>query len=96
VLDLLRHLRDLLERPQTNDQVAGADQRRCFLLSDRTMGNRTQDLRIEPRASSQLLRIRPWSFSWYFRDKVLRRIFHGQQSLRSFRIAAFETDPLAT
>src|SRR5260370_31132804 len=99
VLDLLRHLRDLLEHrterlnkttrkhgqtplgeaqggrgrksvaaglgqsahrvhcrcPQTNDQVAGADQRQCFLLSDRTVSNRTQYLRIRPRAPSQLL-----------------------------------------
>ena len=44
-------------RPQTNDQVTGADQRQSFLLGNRAMGYRTQDLRIEPGVASQLLRI---------------------------------------
>jgi hypothetical protein len=114
VLDLLRHLSDLLEhrterpgqtwrehghaslreaergrgrqtiaarlsqsahgvhrsRPQTNDQVTGADQRQCFLLSDCTMGNRTQDLRIEPRVSSQLLRVHLIALPIAMRDRT--------------------------
>src|SRR5260370_18304370 len=44
-------------RPQTNNKVASPDQRQSFLLGNRAMGDRPQDLRIEPSVAGQLLRI---------------------------------------
>ena len=42
-------------RPQPNDQVAGTDQGQGLLLGNRAMGDRSQDLRIEPCVASDLL-----------------------------------------
>ena len=40
--------------PQTNDEVAGADEREGFLLGDCAVRNRSEDFRIEPRKARQL------------------------------------------
>ena len=46
---LLGHVLCSLPRPETDDQVAGSDQRECFLLGYGPMSNRSGNLGIEPR-----------------------------------------------
>ncbi|MEA2544453.1 MAG: hypothetical protein QOH35_5819, partial [Acidobacteriaceae bacterium] len=55
--------------PQTNDEVAGADEREGFLLGDCAVRNRSEDFRIEPRKARQLLGIHLVALSITVRDR---------------------------